>query len=97
MLNTFSGPQDSLFEEEVGMPRPRASMNLADMISMTSVNAGTMNQTCQYNTKTFETLNSQDSLLGASFNSNMSKRMAEAMKKHTSLQFKWLKQIERIN
>ena len=96
MLNTFSGPQDSLFEEEVGT-KPRASMNLADMVSMTSVNGGTMNQTCQYNTKTFETLNSQDSLLGASFTSNYSKRIAEAMKKHTSLQFKWLKQIERIN
>ena len=63
-----------------------------------------MNQTIQYNTKTFETLNSQESLLGgmtgglaASFQSNLSVRMAEAMKKHTSLQFKWLKQIERIN
>ena len=80
-------------------------MNLADMVSMTSVQNAGMNQTCQYNTKTFETLNSQDSLLGgmsggafaASFTSNLSKRVADAMKKHSSLQFKWLKQIERIN
>lgn len=60
-----------------------------------------MNQTQQYPGKTFETLNSNDSLLagmmGASFTSNLSKRMADAMQKHTSLQFKWLKQIEQIN
>ena len=62
-----------------------------------------MNQTQQYNNnggKTcFETLNSNDSLLGglttgagaASLASNVSKRMADAMQKHTSLQFKWFK------
>ena len=53
-----------------------------------------------FNTKTFETLNSNDSLLGGmsgalggsmagvmagSFTSNLSKRMADAMQKHTSL------------
>ena len=36
-------------------------------------------------------------LLAGSFTSNYSKRIAEAMQKHTSLQFKWLKQIEKIN
>ena len=61
------------------------------------------NNTIQYNTKTFETLNSNDSLLGgitgalgASFQSNLTQKMADAMKRHTSLQFKWLKQIEKI-
>ena len=45
------------------------------------------------------TMNSNDSLLAGfnnSFTSNLSKKLAKAMLQHTSLQSKWLKQIEMI-
>ena len=37
-----------------------------------------------------------DSSINQSFDSNMTVRLANAVQKHTSLQTKWLEQIERI-
>ena len=93
LLNTVSGQNDSLFEDE----KPRHNFRMTDMGSNSAAGA-VLNNTIQYNTKTFETLNSNDSLLGGmtgalgtSFQSNLTQKMADAMKRHTSLQFKWLK------
>ena len=36
-------------------------------------------------------------LHGLSFTSNLTARVAQAMQRHTSVTFKWLKQIEKIN
>ena len=62
LLNTVSGQNDSLFEDE----RPRHNFRMTDMGSNHASNApgAVLNNTIQYNTKTFETLNSNDSLLG---------------------------------
>ena len=49
--------------------------------------------------KDLTTMNSNDSLLSGlnnTFTSNLSKKLANAMRQHSSLQFKWLKQIETI-
>ena len=60
LLNTVSGQNDSLFEDE----RPRQNFRMTDMGSNSASNAPGLNNTIQYNTKTFETLNSNESLLG---------------------------------
>ena len=107
LLNTMSGiHNDSLYEDEGQQSKPRHNI--------LSPKNNQMFCTQPFNTKTFETLNSNDSLLGGSliagldmsrqmggvcgglgstigaamagsFTSNLSKRLADAMQKHTSL------------
>lgn len=71
--------------------KERHNFRLSD-ISCSQITAG--NKDLTVGESMFSPLASGANIMMGTFQSNVTKRMADAMMNHSSMQFKWLKQIE---